>query len=31
MLGGSGEAERKTKEPDADYAPAAPKEEDIPF
>jgi hypothetical protein len=32
MLGGVGEANRKTKEPEAEYAPPAPKdEEDIPF
>jgi single-strand DNA-binding protein len=32
MLGGAGEQNRKTKEPDTDYSPpAAPKEEDIPF
>jgi single-strand DNA-binding protein len=31
--GGGGEAERRTKEPEADYTPPAPKEgeEDIPF
>jgi len=29
--GGGGETERKAKEPNADYAPPAPKEEDIPF
>jgi single-strand DNA-binding protein len=32
MLGGMGDQNRKTKEPDTDYAPpAAAKEEDIPF
>lgn len=32
MLGGAGEADRKAKEPDADYTPPATKEEDdIPF
>ena len=32
MLGGVGEANRKAKEPEAEYTPPAPKdEEDIPF
>jgi hypothetical protein len=34
MLGGGGEAEKRTKEPDAAYAPPsapAKEEEDIPF
>ena len=33
MLGGGagGEAERKAKEPEADYTPSPAKEEDIPF